>query len=144
MTASEASFARALARLDAARLRRTTPRIAVLQALESVPEHWLSAQNLYRLLVVRRAETSIGTLYRIVNEMVSRRLVLRRVDNNGKRFYRLRPDGRVRHRIVCQETGRLLAETDDVSPDRLASVLRGQGLMLADGPMTVQVRCVKV
>ncbi|HEY0295459.1 MAG TPA: transcriptional repressor [Bordetella sp.] len=132
-----------LDRLRAAQLRTTAPRIAVLQALLSRPEDWFCAETLYRALIKRGVETSLGTVYRVMNEMAPLGLLLRRVDGNGKRFFRLRPDDHVLHRIVCRDTGRLLAMTDDTSQGHLASVLRSQGLMLADAPMTVQVRCVE-
>lgn len=136
-------FGSPLEQLRAVRLRITTPRIAVLQALQSEPDQWFCADGLYRILVERGVEASLGTLYRVMNELAVHGLLLRQVDEHGKRFFRFRPSSRALHRIVCSDTGCVLALTDDISPDHLASVLRSQGLMLTDAPMTVQVQCTR-
>jgi len=129
-------------RLQSVRLRATTPRVQVMKALLRRPRDWFSAETLYRDLLSHGFDVSLGTLYRSVSDLAGRGLLLRLVDENGKRFFRLREDDATLHRIVCRVTGRLLALTDDISPAHLACVLRGKGLMLAEATLTVQVSCV--
>lgn len=140
---TEAPFTRlfVLNKLRAAQLRTTMSRIAILQTLENDPAHWFSTEDLYLTMIERGVQLSIATLYRIMNEMVVHDLLLRQVDGNGRRFFRLRPDERMLHRIVCRDTGRVLAETDDISVEHLTAILRSQGLMLADAPITIQIQC---
>ncbi|ALM84381.1 Fur family transcriptional regulator [Bordetella sp. N] len=134
--------AQARDRLQSVRLRATAPRLQVMKALLSRPRDWFSAETLYRELFTQASAVSLGTLYRSMNDLAGRGLLLRLVDENGKRFFRMREDDHALHRIVCSETGRLLALTDDISPAHLACVLRGKGLMLAEARLTVQVTCV--
>ena len=117
-------FESAASHLRSARLRITAPRIAVMQALQGESNHWFSAESLYRTLVERGVETSLGTLYRVMNEMAACGLLLRQVDENGKRFFRYRPTHQILHQVVCRDTGQVLALVDDISVDHVASALR--------------------
>lgn len=131
----------AMDRLRKARLRVTMSRLAVLQALHADPEKWFHIELLYTRLLARGVQANLSTLYRVMNEMVEHGLLLRQVNDSGKRFFRYRQGRHCLHRIVCHDTGRELAVTDDISLEHLADILRSQGLILADDPVTVHVRC---
>ncbi|OZI30818.1 hypothetical protein CAL29_22835 [Bordetella genomosp. 10] len=139
------SDASVLSRLLAAGLKATAARVAVLRAMQRAPDRWISSEGLYRECIDDEERVSIGNLYRILNELARHGLLMRETDDNGKRFYRVRPasgSDPALHRVEC-ETGEAFGFVDDGLREHLARVLRDRGLLLTEGPITVRVPCVK-
>lgn len=126
--------------LKAAHLRPTFSLVLTLQALRRSPGRWTDVETLHREVMVLGMGSSKGTLYRVLNQLTQGKLVQRRLDTQGKQLFRLRPDEQTLHRIVCDETGELLALTEDISPEHVSRLLDTQGLALTDACITVRVK----
>jgi len=87
---SDADHQRRLERLRQAGLRPSYPRILILQVFEEAPGEPLSIEDVFRRIDQRGMHVSLGTVYRVAQQMKEQGLVqLLRVDG-GKQMYRLR------------------------------------------------------
>lgn len=142
MPVAQSPQAAVLALLRQARLRPTPQRIAVLKILLGEPDRWFSAEALIRQLMGSDIVMSVGSVYRIVAEMVPAGLLIREATVGGRRHYRLRPGDRLTiHQIVCRQTGLAYPILDERLRDSLNRVLRDHDMVLSDTPIILQVDC---
>ncbi|HEY0294370.1 MAG TPA: transcriptional repressor [Bordetella sp.] len=139
------SDASILTQLLAVKLKATASRMAVLRAMQRAPERWTSSEGLYRECIQHGEQISIGNLYRILNELAQHGLLVRETDDNGKRFYRIRPAGSnpALHKIECHTTGDTFQFVDETLREHVARALRDRSLLLTESVITVQVQCVR-
>ena len=63
--------------LKKAGLKVTLPRLKILQILENAPEHHLSAEDIYRVLLESGEDIGLATVYRVLTQFVEAGLVIR-------------------------------------------------------------------
>lgn len=129
----------AIQRLRAARLRPTTARIAVLQAIEAAPDS-ISADEVFRQLSARGARASISTVYRVIHEMELSNVVQREWDEAGTAQYRLRHTRKsARLRLQCADCGHGFNLVDAGLHARLLAAARRAGMEPEDPVLTVRL-----
>ena len=52
--------------LKSAGLKVTLPRLKILEVLENSPNHHLSAEDIYRVLIDQHEEVGVATIYRVL------------------------------------------------------------------------------
>lgn len=85
--------------------RSSRNRVQVLAELGEVGE-FFSAQQLHERLASRPRPMSLTTVYRALHSLEAAGLVDVFRDEQGERLYRVRPDGRHRHYLVCRQCSR--------------------------------------
>lgn len=130
-------------RLCAAGLRPTVARIAVLQAIGASGLRTLSADDVYRELMLSGTSASTGTVYRVIHELEDNGLLLREWAVNRKALYRLKPSeaDMPAHRLVCRLCQRSFEFSDPCLGTRLLAEAAQQGFDLAEQALTVEVNC---
>ena len=137
----EALSATILQRLRAARLRPTIPRIAILHMVETAGLQALSAEDVFRQTMARGTQVGIGTVYRVLQQLEERGLLLREWDARRKTLYRLKPDDAQEQPLVmvCHRSGRRLRVVDPVLHERLQAAAHKLGLSLAGRQVRIEV-----
>ncbi|MFT6300207.1 MAG: Fur family ferric uptake transcriptional regulator [Saprospiraceae bacterium] len=70
-------------------LKVTAPRLKILNILESSAQSHLSADDIYRQLIEAGEDVGIATVYRVLTQFESARLVMRHNFDNGPAVYEL-------------------------------------------------------
>jgi Fur family ferric uptake transcriptional regulator len=121
-----------LQRLRAARLQPTIARIGLLQVLEAAAPGCLSAEDLFQRMLQRGTRVSVGTVYRVLQQLHAAGLLVHEWDVQRRALYGIRPEGFDGQavRLVCRGTGRTVTLTDAELHARLlaAAALQGQDL----------------
>jgi Fe2+ or Zn2+ uptake regulation protein len=132
--------ANARQRLEAARLRPTVARIAVLQTLGAAAPEVLCTEALFRLMLQRGVRASAGTAYRAVRKLLVHGLLEREWDDQRRAVYRIAaPDAGAQLRLVCRDSGRSIALDDAELHARLLATAQRQGLRLSSRGITIYV-----
>jgi Fe2+ or Zn2+ uptake regulation protein len=135
------------ARLRAARLRPTAPRLWIIETLETAPSP-MTVEDVFRALDARGAPIGLGTVYRVLAGLVSAKLLLRDWlpgHDKPKAVYSIPPPPAAAragaHRLVCRRCGRSVTFIDAGLPKRL---FRAAGLQDPPGrrqALTVVMEC---
>ena len=132
-----------LQRLRAAKLRPTIARIGMLQVIEAAGTSRVSAEDVFRQMLLRGTRVSIGTVYRCIHQFEDSGLLLREWDANRRALYRVKPVGFDAYalRLLCRTCGRGIALTDAVLHERLEHLASLQGICIAHQTVTIAVDC---
>lgn len=132
-----------LQRLRSAKLRPTIGRIGVMQVLQAAGGVALSAEDVFRRLMERGTQSSIGTVYRTVQQCEAAGLLLREWDDQRRSLYRIKPSGfggRAMY-LVCRVCERSFAVDDVPLAEHLARVMQQAGVRSADETVTIELTC---
>ncbi|KAA9339632.1 transcriptional repressor [Hymenobacter busanensis] len=97
-------------RLAAAGLRATQQRLAILEALLTLPGH-PTAEQVFRQVRPAHPTVSLGTVYKALDSFVAAGLLRRVADADGTRR-RYDPDCSNHHHLVCQDTQEIIDYCD--------------------------------
>ncbi|WP_326536743.1 Fur family transcriptional regulator [Pseudorhodoferax sp.] len=130
-----------LQRLRAARLQPTVARIGLLQVLEAAAPHCLSAEDLFQQMLRRGTRVSVGTVYRVVQQLHAAGLLVHEWDLQRRALYGVKPEGFDGQavRLVCRDTGRTVTLADEELHARLLAAAARQGQDLRGQALTVVV-----
>jgi len=98
--------------LKDAGLKITLPRVKILQILESLEVHHVSAEDVYKLLLQNGEEVGLATVYRVLTQFEQAGLVIRHNFEGGHSVFELSSDKHHDH-IVCVRCGRVEEFADD-------------------------------
>jgi Fur family transcriptional regulator, ferric uptake regulator len=120
-------------------LRATGPRLRILELMQARGQRHLSAEELYKHLVLAGDDVSLATVYRVLTQFEQAGLVVRHNFANGHSVFELAPDEHHDH-MVCVETGRL-TEFSNTEIERLQQeVARQHGYELVSHSLVLYVR----
>lgn len=130
-----------LQRLRAAGLQPTVARIGLLQVLESAAPGCLSADDLFQHMLQRGTRVSVGTVYRVVQQLRVAGLLVHDWDGQRRALYGIKPEGvdaRV-VRLVCRRSGRTVTLADPELRARLLAAAAAHGQDLRGQALSVVV-----
>lgn len=137
--AGQPSEARIAQALRATRLRPTTARIEVLRVLQNCTPQSLCAAGVIRQMAESGASVSLGTVYRVLQELASRGLLLRECDANGTAQYRIKPaEDHPPLRLQCRRSGRVLVLGDATLRAQVLESAARAGWNLAGRELVIQ------
>lgn len=93
-------------------LKVTSPRLKVLEILETARERHLSAEGIYRLLLQSGDELGLATVYRVLTQFEQAGLVRRHNFEGGTAVFELTDRSHHDH-MVCLETGKVTEFYDE-------------------------------
>ena len=127
--------------LRKAGLKVTLPRLKILQVLESnqrVGQH-MSAEDVYDTLRQSGEDVGLATVYRVLTQFESAKLVIRHHFEGGTSVFEL-AKGEHHDHMICQSTGEVLEFTDSVIEQRQREVAEEHGFELVDHSLILYVR----
>jgi Fur family ferric uptake transcriptional regulator len=120
-------------------LKVTSPRLRVLEVLETADERHLSAEGIYRILLDRGAELGLATVYRVLTQFEQAGLVTRHNFEGGTAVFEL-TDGTHHDHMVCLETGNVVEFCDERIEQLQRDIADKHGYVLEDHSLVLYVK----
>lgn len=125
--------------LRKAGLKVTSPRLKVLQMLETSDERHLSAEAIYRALVDAGEELGLATVYRVLTQFEHAGLVARHNFEGGTAVFEL-ADRTHHDHMVCLETGQVIEFVDERIEQLQKDIADKHGYVIEEHSLVLYVR----
>ena len=131
--------------MDSEELRRvglkvTTPRLKILEILESSAQHHLSAEDVYRQLLDSSEDVGLATVYRVLTQFETAGLVTRHNFEGGHSVFELN-QGHHHDHLVCVKCGIVEEFVDNVVEARLIEIVLDSGYKMTDHSLNIYGLC---
>lgn len=126
--------------LKKAGLKATLPRLKILHILEHAKQHHMSAEDVYRALLESGEELGLATVYRVLTQFESAKLVQRHHFEGGHSVFEL-DDGQHHDHMVCVKCGRVEEFLDDVIEQRQRKIAKQAGYAMTDHSLYIYGLC---
>lgn len=120
-------------------LKVTSPRLKVLEILETAEPRHLSAEGIYRLLIDNGEELGLATVYRVLTQFEQAGLVCRHNFEGGTAVFEL-TDGSHHDHMVCLETGDVIEFIDERIEQLQKDIADNYGYELEDHSLVLYVK----
>lgn len=125
--------------LRKAGLKITSPRLKVLEILETNDERHLSADAIYRALLDTGEELSLATVYRVLTQFERAGLVTRHNFEGGMSVFEL-ADRTHHDHMVCLDTGTVIEFCDERIEDLQREIAAKHGYVIEEHSLVLYVR----
>ena len=120
-------------------LKVTSPRLKILEVLETSEERHLSAEGIYRALLDNGHEFGLATVYRVLAQFEGAGLVDRHNFEGGTSVFELADRSHHDH-MVCLDTGKVVEFVDDRIEQLQHEIADRHGYTIEDHTMVLYVR----
>ena len=120
-------------------LKVTSPRLKVLEILETSKDRHLSAEGIYRLLLEQHDELGLATVYRVLTQFEQAGLVSRHNFEGGTAVFEL-TDGSHHDHMVCLETGDVIEFCDERIEQLQKDIAAKYGYEIEDHSLVLYVK----
>lgn len=120
-------------------LKVTSPRLKVLEILETSKDRHLSAEGIYRLLLEQEEELGLATVYRVLTQFEQAGLVSRHNFEGGTAVFEL-TDGSHHDHMVCLETGDVIEFCDERIEQLQKDIAAKYGYEIEDHSLVLYVK----
>jgi Fur family ferric uptake transcriptional regulator len=125
--------------LREAGLKVTSPRLKILEVLETNPERHMSAESVYKALLELGEEFGLATVYRVLTQFESAGLVTRHNFEGGTAVFEL--SDRTHHdHMVCLRTGEVIEFVDERIEKLQHEIAEKHGYTIEDHSLVLYVR----
>lgn len=125
--------------LREAGLKVTSPRLKILEVLETSPERHMSAESVYKALLELGEEFGLATVYRVLTQFESAGLVTRHNFEGGTAVFEL--SDRTHHdHMVCLRTGEVIEFVDERIEQLQHEIAEKHGYTIEDHSLVLYVR----
>ena len=127
--------------LRKAGLKVTLPRVKILQILESNKDdsQHMSAEEVYDALRDAGEDVGLATVYRVLTQFESAKLVIRHNFEGGHSVFEL-AKGEHHDHMICETSGEIIEFTDPVIERRQREIAEEHGFDLIDHSLVLYVR----
>lgn len=124
-------------------LKATLPRMKILELFQSGEHRHLSAEDVYKLLLVEDLDIGLATVYRVLTQFEQAGLLARQHFETGKSVFELN-EGEHHDHLVCVQCGRVEEFHDAEIELRQKSIAQSRGFELHDHALALYGSCTKV
>ncbi|MBE8190228.1 MAG: ferric iron uptake transcriptional regulator [Candidatus Thioglobus sp.] len=117
--------------LKTAGLKVTLPRLKILQILETNENHHMSAEDIYRALLLGGEEVGVATVYRVLTQFEQAGMINKLNFDNGQSVFELSNAEHHDH-LVCVKCGKIDEFQDSVIEQHQRDVATQHGYQLTD------------
>ena len=128
--------------LKKAGLKVTLPRLRILELLEEQKENHLSAEDIFKGLLVLGEDVGLATVYRVLTQFEQAGIVKKNNFEDGRAVYELHQDQHHDH-MICVETGKIIEFNDEIIENRQSEVAKELGYKIEDHSMVLYVKPLK-
>jgi len=128
--------------LRKAGLKITLPRLKILEIFENTQLRHLSAEDIYKELLVSNEDIGLATVYRVLTQFESAGLVTRHNFEGGHSVFEL-DDGKHHDHMVCVESGTVIEFTNEEIEQLQRKMAAEQGYELLDHSLVLYVKPLK-
>jgi len=120
-------------------LKVTSPRLKILEVLETNPQRHMSAEAVYKALLDLGEEFGLATVYRVLTQFESAGLVARHNFEGGTAVFEL--SDRTHHdHMVCLKTGKVIEFMDERIEQLQREIADKHGYTIEEHSLVLYVR----
>lgn len=128
--------------LRKAGLKITLPRLKILEIFENTQHRHLSAEDIYKELLVSNEDIGLATVYRVLTQFESAGLVTRHNFEGGHSVFEL-DDGKHHDHMVCVESGTVVEFINEEIEQLQRKMAAEHGYELLDHSLVLYVKPLK-
>ena len=128
--------------LKSSGLKATLPRIKILEIFQGSAQRHMSAEDVYKALLIEGADIGLATVYRVLMQFEQAGLLSRSNFESGKAVFELN-EGKHHDHLVCLDCGRVEEFFDSEIEARQRAVTSARGFELQEHNLALYARCVK-
>ena len=121
-------------------LKATLPRLKILDVFQKGAQRHMTAEDVFRVLLVERSDIGLATVYRVLTQFEQAGILSRSHFESGKAVYELN-EGQHHDHLVCTSCGRVEEFYDAEIEKRQQIVSKGKGWILQDHAMSLYGLC---
>ena len=125
--------------LRKAGLKVTLPRLKILEIFERSAQRHLSAEDMYKELLLSGDDIGLATVYRVLTQFESAGLVARHNFEGGHSVFEL-DDGKHHDHMVCIETGDVIEFFNEEIEDLQRKMANKHGYEILDHSLVLYVK----
>jgi Fur family ferric uptake transcriptional regulator len=123
-------------------LKATLPRIKILEIFQRAQRRHMTAEDVYKALLLEEADIGLATVYRVLMQFEQAGLLQRSNFESGKAVFELN-EGRHHDHLVCLDCGRVEEFYDVEIEQRQRTVTTALGFELQEHSLSLYARCTK-
>jgi Fur family ferric uptake transcriptional regulator len=124
-------------------LKATLPRIKILEIFQRANERHMTAEDVYKALLVEGADIGLATVYRVLQQFEQAGLLSRNHFETGKAVYELN-EGHHHDHLVCLNCGKVEEFFDPEIEARQHAIASERGFALQEHSLALYASCVKL
>ena len=128
-----------LGNLRKAGLKVTHPRKRILEILENQQTKHVTADDIYRNLVLANEDIGLATVYRVLHQFEAAGLVEKHNFESGQAYYEL-DSGHHHDHMVCVETGKVIEFVSEEIEAAQEKIAEEHGYVIEDHSLVLYVR----
>ncbi len=128
--------------LKSSGLKATLPRIKILEVFQRTAVRHMTAEDVYKALLVDGADVGLATVYRVLMQFEQAGLLTRSNFESGKSVFELN-EGQHHDHLVCLTCGRVEEFYDPEIETRQRDVAQARGFALQDHSLALYANCTK-
>ena len=129
--------------LKSSGLKATLPRIKVLEMFQKTMQRHMSAEDVYKMLLIEGADVGLATVYRVLMQFEQAGILSRNHFESGKAVFELN-EGTHHDHLVCIDCGRVEEFFDAEIEQRQRAVALAKGFELHDHALSLYAVCTKI
>jgi Fur family ferric uptake transcriptional regulator len=123
-------------------LKATLPRIKILEVFQRTARRHMTAEDVFKALLVEEADIGLATVYRVLMQFEQAGLLSRSNFESGKAVFELN-EGQHHDHLVCLDCGRVEEFYDAEIEQRQRTVTTSRGFELQEHSLALYARCTK-
>jgi Fur family transcriptional regulator, ferric uptake regulator len=123
-------------------LKATLPRIKILEIFQKSTQRHMTAEDVYKALLVEDADIGLATVYRVLTQFEQAGLLSRHHFESGKAVFELN-EGQHHDHLVCLDCGKVEEFFDPAIEERQHAIARERGFELQEHSLALYANCVK-
>ena len=128
--------------LKSSGLKATLPRIKILEIFQQTTRRHMTAEDVYKALLMEGADIGLATVYRVLMQFEQAGLLTRSNFESGKAVFELN-EGQHHDHLVCLDCGRVEEFFDAQIEQRQREVSVSRGYELQEHSLALYARCTK-
>jgi Fur family ferric uptake transcriptional regulator len=123
-------------------LKATLPRLKILEIFQRSAVRHLTAEDVYRSLLIEQLDIGLATVYRVLTQFEQAGLLSRSNFESGKAVFELN-EGKHHDHLVCIDCGRVEEFFDAEIESRQHSIAEARGFKLQEHALALYGACTK-
>jgi Fur family ferric uptake transcriptional regulator len=123
-------------------LKATLPRIKILEIFQNTRQRHMTAEDVYKALLVEDADIGLATVYRVLTQFEQAGLLSRNHFESGKSVFELN-EGQHHDHLVCLTCGRVEEFFDPQIEERQHAIAADRGFELHEHSLALYAACIK-
>ncbi len=121
-------------------LKATLPRLKILEIFQTSPVRHLTAEDVFRVLMLEHSDIGLATVYRVLTQFEQAGLLIRSNFESGKAIYEL-DEGQHHDHFVCTMCAKVEEFFDPEIEKRQQIIAKTKGWVVHDHAMALYGHC---